>query len=270
MLAKIEADKAGYEEGILLDQRGMVCEGTGENLFVVKDGRISTPGFTSSILGGINRLSAIEIARDLGYEVVERDIARGELYLADEIFMTGTAAELTPLREIDDQPVGEGRPGPVTQRDPERVRGRAARARGALRPLAGRGARAGTRAVSRILIYDTTLRDGMQGEGMSLSAEEKVRVAHLLDDLGIPLIEAGFPASNPKEEELFERLARRALRRRRVRLRDDAPARRAPRRTTRRCGCWRPASRPSARSWARRGRCTSRRSCASTPRRTCG
>jgi branched-chain amino acid aminotransferase len=115
VLAKIEADKAGYEEGILLDQRGMVCEGTGENLFVVKDGRISTPGFTSSILGGINRLSAIEIARDLGYEVVERDIARGELYLADEIFMTGTAAELTPLRELDDQPVGEGRPGPVTR-----------------------------------------------------------------------------------------------------------------------------------------------------------
>src|SRR3954449_8023181 len=115
ILAKIEADKAGYEEGILLDQRGMVCEGTGENLFVVKDGRIATPGFTSSILGGINRLSAIEIARDLGYEVVERDVARGELYLADEIFMTGTAAELTPLRELDDQPVGEGRPGPVTR-----------------------------------------------------------------------------------------------------------------------------------------------------------
>ena len=207
VLAKIEADKAGYEEGILLDQRGMVCEGTGENLFVVKDGTIATPGFTSSILGGINRLSAIEIARDLGYEVVERDIARGELYLADEIFMTGTAAELTPLRELDDQPVGEGRPGPGHARDPERVRGRAARPRGALRPLAGRGARAGTRTVSRIQIYDTTLRDGMQGEGMSLSAEEKVRVAHLLDDLGIPFIEAGFPASNPKEEELFERLA---------------------------------------------------------------
>jgi branched-chain amino acid aminotransferase len=115
VLAKIEADKAGYEEGILLDQRGMVCEGTGENLFVVKDGRIATPGFTSSILGGINRLSAMEIARDLGYEVVERDISRGELYLADEIFMTGTAAELTPLRELDDQPVGDGRPGPITR-----------------------------------------------------------------------------------------------------------------------------------------------------------
>ena len=115
VLAKLEADKAGYEEGILLDQRGMVCEGTGENLFVIKDGMIATPGFSSSILGGINRLSAIEIARDLGYTVVERDIARGELYLADEIFMTGTAAELTPIREIDDQPVGTGEPGPITR-----------------------------------------------------------------------------------------------------------------------------------------------------------
>src|ERR671933_2916394 len=115
VLAKIEAEKAGYEEGILLDQRGQVCEGTGENLFVVKDGRIATPGFSNSILGGINRLSAIEIARDLGYELVERDIARGELYLADEIFMTGTAAELTPIREIDDRPVGSGEPGEITR-----------------------------------------------------------------------------------------------------------------------------------------------------------
>jgi branched-chain amino acid aminotransferase len=115
VLAKIEADKAGYEEGILLDERGMVCEGTGENLFVVKDATIATPGFSSAILGGINRLSAIQIARDLGYEVVERDVARGELYLADEIFMTGTAAELTPIREVDDHAVADGRPGEITR-----------------------------------------------------------------------------------------------------------------------------------------------------------
>jgi branched-chain amino acid aminotransferase len=114
VLAKVEVDKAGYEEAILLDDRGMVCEGSGENLFVIRDGVISTPTFASDTLGGISRLSAIQIARDLGYEVVERDIARGELYLADEVFMTGTAAELTPLREIDDRPVGDGRPGPVT------------------------------------------------------------------------------------------------------------------------------------------------------------
>jgi branched-chain amino acid aminotransferase len=115
VLAKIEASKAGYEEAILLDQRGLVCEGTGENLFMIKNGAITTPGFTASILGGINRLSAIQIARDLGYELVERDIARGELYMADEIFMTGTAAELTPLREVDDHPVGSGEPGPITR-----------------------------------------------------------------------------------------------------------------------------------------------------------
>src|SRR4051795_13572273 len=110
VLAKIESEKAGYEEGILLDQRGFVCEGTGENLFIVKDGKIATPGFSSSILGGINRLSAITIAQDLGYAVVERDVARGELYIADEIFMTGTAAELTPIREIDGQAIGTGEP----------------------------------------------------------------------------------------------------------------------------------------------------------------
>ena len=116
VLAKIEADKAGHEEAILLDGRGFVCESTGENLFVVKDGAIATPGFANDILGGINRASAIEIARDLGFEVVERDIARGELYHADELFMTGTAAELTPIREVDDLPVGDGARGPVTER----------------------------------------------------------------------------------------------------------------------------------------------------------
>jgi branched-chain amino acid aminotransferase len=115
VLAKIESEKAGYEEGILLDQRGFVCEGTGENLFIVKDGKIATPGFNSSILGGINRLSAIQIAQDLGYEVVERDVARGELYIADEIFMTGTAAEITPIRSVDRLPVGTGKRGPITE-----------------------------------------------------------------------------------------------------------------------------------------------------------
>ena len=115
VLAKVEADKAGYEEAILLDGRGFVCEGTGENLFLVKHGKISTPGFSNDILGGINRLAAIEIAQDLGYEVIERDIARGELYHADEIFMTGTAAELTPIREVDDRPVGKGEPGEITR-----------------------------------------------------------------------------------------------------------------------------------------------------------
>ena len=161
VLAKIESEKAGYEEGILLDQRGFVCEGTGENLFIVKDGMIATPGFNSSILGGINRLSAMEIARDLGYEVVERDVARGELYIADEIFMTGTAAELTPIREIDDQAIGTGEPGPVTRARPGGLRGRAARPLGPLRRLAGRRARKSRAApVTRIAIYDTPCATG--------------------------------------------------------------------------------------------------------------
>jgi branched-chain amino acid aminotransferase len=115
VLAKIESLKAGYEEAILLDDKGYVCEGSGENIFVVKDGAISTPPQAAAILDGINRKSCVQIARDRGYEVVERNLVRAELALADEVFLTGTAAELTPLREIDDIPIGEGVPGPVTR-----------------------------------------------------------------------------------------------------------------------------------------------------------
>ena len=122
----------------------------------------------------------------------------------------------------------------------------------------------------KVLVYDTTLRDGMQGEGMSLSAGEKLRVAHALDSLGVHLIEAGFPASNPKEEELFELLGRERFGNAEVaafgmtRRRDVVPP------TTPRSGCWPTPSRRSARWSARRGRSTSRRSRRSTPRRTCG
>jgi branched-chain amino acid aminotransferase len=115
VLAKIESLKAGYEEAILLDAHGFVSEGTGENVFVVRGGVIFTPPQTAGILDGINRSSVIQIARDEGFEVVERDIARAELTLADELFMTGTAAELTPIREIDDHVIGGGEPGPVTR-----------------------------------------------------------------------------------------------------------------------------------------------------------
>jgi branched-chain amino acid aminotransferase len=114
VLAKIESLKAGYEEAILLDERGMVCEGTGENIFVVRDGVINTPGPSSSTLDGINRKSIVQIARDRGYEVVERDVMRSELMLADEVFLSGTAAELTPVREIDDVEIA-GTPGPITK-----------------------------------------------------------------------------------------------------------------------------------------------------------
>ncbi len=116
ILAKIEATKAGYQEAILLDDHGFVCEGTGENIFVVRDGKILTPPQTAAILDGINRRSIITIAADLGYELIERDVARAELYLADEVFFSGTAAELVPVREVDDHSIGGGEgAGPITQ-----------------------------------------------------------------------------------------------------------------------------------------------------------
>jgi branched-chain amino acid aminotransferase len=113
ILAKTESAKAGYEEAILLDERGMVCEGSGENIFMVKNGKVFTPPQAASILDGITRKSVIQILEDKGYPVVERDITRSELYLADEVFMCGTAAEVVPVREIDDHLLGE--PGEVTR-----------------------------------------------------------------------------------------------------------------------------------------------------------
>jgi len=112
ILAKTESAQAGYEEAILLDERGFVCEGSGENIFVVSDGKVVTPPQTASILDGITRKSVMTILRDSGVEVIERDIARSELYGADEIFLCGTAAEVVPVREVDEHPVSD--PGPVT------------------------------------------------------------------------------------------------------------------------------------------------------------
>jgi branched-chain amino acid aminotransferase len=113
VLAKTESANAGYEEAILLDERGFVSEGSGENVFVVREGLLVTPPHTASILDGINRKSVTQIARDLGYTVVERDLARAELYMAEEMFLTGTAAELVPVREVDDHDLGE--PGEITR-----------------------------------------------------------------------------------------------------------------------------------------------------------
>ncbi len=115
VLAKVDSVKSGYDEAILLDDDGHVCEGTGENIYVVREGEIATPGQHNSILDGITRRSVIQIAQDLGYTVVERDVARAEMYLADEVFLSGTAAELVPVREIDDHPVGTGKPGEITR-----------------------------------------------------------------------------------------------------------------------------------------------------------
>ncbi len=115
VLAKIEASKAGYQESILLDHHGFVCEGSGENIFIVSDGKLVTPPHTAGILDGINRKSIMQIATDMGLEIVERNLARAELYLADEVFMCGTAAELAPVREIDDHQIGDSGPGPMTR-----------------------------------------------------------------------------------------------------------------------------------------------------------
>jgi branched-chain amino acid aminotransferase len=113
ILAKVETAKAGYDEAILLDVHGNVSEGSGENVFVVRDGRISTPHAAASILDGITARSVVQIAADLGFEVEQRHIPRGELYLADEVFLTGTAAEIVPVREVDDHVLGP--PGELTQ-----------------------------------------------------------------------------------------------------------------------------------------------------------
>lgn len=113
ILAKTESANAGYDEAILLDEAGHVCEGSGENIFLVREGEIVTPPHTASILDGISRKSVIQIARDLGYSVTEREISRSELYLAEEIFLCGTAAELVPVREIDDHEIGA--PGEITR-----------------------------------------------------------------------------------------------------------------------------------------------------------
>ena len=96
VLAKVESVKAGYEEAILLDEHGHVCEGTGENVYIVRDGEISTPGQHNSILDGITRRSLIQIAQDLGYKVVERSVARAELYLAEEVFLSGPPPSSCP------------------------------------------------------------------------------------------------------------------------------------------------------------------------------
>ena len=115
-LMKVEALQAGFKEAIALDVNGQVSEGSGENLFAVKDGVILTPWLASSLLPGITRVSVLQIARELGYEVREVTMPRELLYVADELFFTGTAAEVTPIRSVDRQKVGDGKPGPLTMK----------------------------------------------------------------------------------------------------------------------------------------------------------
>ena len=113
MLAVQEVNRAGYDEAILLTEEGTVGDCSGETIFAVKDGVVYTPDLAASILSGITRDSVVQIARDLGYEVREKPLIRTDLYVADELFMTGTAAEVTPIRSVDDHEIGD--PGPVTK-----------------------------------------------------------------------------------------------------------------------------------------------------------
>ena len=116
VLAKREAKLGGYDEAVMLDTNGYVSEGTGENIFIVKNGIIATPDLSCSILGGITRDTLITLAREEGIPVHEGRITRDQLWLADEVFFTGTAAEVTPVREVDDRSIGSGAVGPITKR----------------------------------------------------------------------------------------------------------------------------------------------------------
>ena len=122
ILAKIEANNAGVDEAIILDTNGFICEATAENIFIVKDGKIITPPSTSGPLPGITASVVKEIARDMGYQVIEKGITVVELYGADEAFVTGTAAEIMPIREVNKRRIGEGRMGPITRKILERFR----------------------------------------------------------------------------------------------------------------------------------------------------
>lgn len=115
ILAKMEAVHGGYDEAIMLNTHGHIADGSGENLFIVRDGEVATPPLSDGCLGGITRESVMKIARDAGYTVVEKSLVRTDVYHADEAFFSGTAAEVTPIRELDDRQIGEGKRGPITK-----------------------------------------------------------------------------------------------------------------------------------------------------------
>jgi branched-chain amino acid aminotransferase len=122
IMAKIEATHAGAGEGLMLNEQGLVAECTGDNIFLVSEGRLFTPPISSGALAGITRAVAIAIALELGLEVTEPQMTRYDIYTADECFLTGTAAEIIPAVEFDKRPIGDGKPGPVTRRMIERFR----------------------------------------------------------------------------------------------------------------------------------------------------
>ena len=116
ILANQEATHDGYEEAMLLDPQGYICQGSGENVFIVRDGKLHTPDLAGGALAGITRDTVMQFAAELGIPVLERRITRDEVYVADEAFFTGTAAEITPIREFDHRPIGSGTRGPITTR----------------------------------------------------------------------------------------------------------------------------------------------------------
>jgi len=138
-LIKLEAIADGYAEGIALDTQGNLSEGSGQNVFVVRDGIIFTPPIGNSVLSGITRDSVITIAKDMGFEVREQTLPRETLYIADEVFFVGTAVEVTPIRTVDRVKVGRGRRGPITEALQQRffqiVKGEAADTHGWLQPV---------------------------------------------------------------------------------------------------------------------------------------
>jgi len=116
IMAKIESNIAGVEEAICLDKTGFVCEGVAENVFIVQEGKVITPPTSTGALRGITRDAVIKLLEKSGYPVIERNITPNELFAADEVFLTGTAAEVTPVREVNKRIIGEGKPGPITKR----------------------------------------------------------------------------------------------------------------------------------------------------------
>jgi branched-chain amino acid aminotransferase len=115
ILANMEATEHGYDEALLLDVDGFVAEGAGENLFVVKDGQIYEPEIASALIG-ITRATVHTLAKELGYSIISKRLTRDDIYVADEAFFTGTAAEVTPVRELDNRQIGDGKRGPITTR----------------------------------------------------------------------------------------------------------------------------------------------------------
>ena len=256
-MAKIEALKAGYDEAILLSPQGYVSECTGENIFVVRGGRIITPPTSAGALEGITQSSVMTIARDLGFEVEVGNLLRSDLYTADEAFLSGTAAEVVPIASVDDRVVGDGRPGPITRRIQEVFHARRPRPGRPLQGL-GRACRVSHRARTghghhprelpdAVDIYDTTLRDGSQQEGLSLTVDDKLRVAEQLDHLGVQYIEGGWPGANPKDEEFFRRAAAGELHLQTATLVAFGSTRKAGGRAETRSGAGRPARRPDRR-----------------------